>query len=125
MGELYIQRCPDPLPGLRGPISKGRGGKGEKGERRGGEGKETEGRGKGMGMEGRGVRGGKVGTPLSSVPAYAPEMCVQLRTHDLLPTCVIFSSKSGFCLFSPKNNGRYVSIKIPVLDYCITKFQSF
>jgi len=33
-----LQRSPDPLAGLRGPTSKGRGGEGRRGEERGGKG---------------------------------------------------------------------------------------
>jgi len=40
---------PDPLAGLKGPISKGRGGGWEEGEGKGGGGEEGKGRGKGGG----------------------------------------------------------------------------
>ena len=47
---------PDPLAGLRGPSSKGRGGEGGLGLRWGGEGKERDGRGR-EGSEGEGECG--------------------------------------------------------------------
>ena len=57
---------PDPLAGLRGPTSKGRGGEG-KGRRREGEGKGGDGKGRGRG------RDPPLHAPLIHISGYAPE----------------------------------------------------
>ena len=65
LGELTA--LPRPLPGFKGPTSKGRGGEGREGGiegREGRKGRGGEGQGKGREEKGRGVEGGRFDPPL-------------------------------------------------------------
>ena len=110
LGELN-SALRDPLAGLRGPTSEGRGGKGTRREGRDRERRKWKGRGRdvtarkreGRGREEEGEDGREVRKPPPSIPAYAPDAS---DFHPLL--CTV--------LFNVYRNGRGTFRRLPGLN---------